>query len=77
MEPAHLARLRGTLPAGVPVTLLGLWAGHRRPHIEDPYGLSPAYHRTCIGLIDEAVAAVVGRLGGHMAAGPGAAAGPV
>ena len=76
MEPAHLGRLRSTVPAGVPVTLLGLWARRRRPHIEDPYGLSPDYFRTCIGLIDEAVAAVVERLGGRVAAGPGAGAGP-
>lgn len=76
MEPAHLGRLRGALPTGVPVTLLGLWARRRRPHIEDPYGLSPDYHRTCIGLIDEAVEAVAARLGGRVAASPGARAGP-
>jgi len=76
MEPALLEPLRATLPAGVPVTLLGLWSRRRRPHIEDPYGLSPDYFRTCIGLIDDAVAAVAGRLGGRVAAGLGAEPGP-
>lgn len=62
MEPAHLDRLRLLPLGGAQVTLLGLWAGRRRPHIEDPYGLSPDYFRTCIGLIDEAVAEVARRL---------------
>lgn len=58
VEPSHLDRLRAVVPAGVPVALLGLWGRPRRPHIEDPYGLSPAYFRTCLALIDTAVAAM-------------------
>jgi len=63
MEPAHLKRLRMVPPGGCQLTLLGLWGKRRRPHIEDPYGLSLDYFRTCIGLIDEAVVEVAGRLG--------------
>lgn len=58
VEPSHLDRLRAVIPAGVPVALLGLWGHPRRPHIEDPYGLSPAYVRTCLALIDVAVASL-------------------
>lgn len=75
MEPAQVGRLRGVLPAGVPVTLLGLWGRPRRPHIEDPFGLSADYFRTCIGLIDGAVAGVAGRLGRRVAACPDAGPG--
>ena len=64
MEPAHLKRLRGLSPPGGQVTLLGLWSRRRRPFIQDPYGLSLDYFRTCIRLIDEAVVEVAGRLGG-------------
>lgn len=63
MEPAHLKQLRDLPLMGVQVTLLGLWGRPRRPYIGDPYGLSAEYFRTCIGLIDEAIAGVAGRIG--------------
>lgn len=62
MEPAQLERLRDLPLGGAQVTLLGLWGRPRRPHIEDPYGMSAEYVRTCLGLIDEAVAEIVGQL---------------
>jgi protein-tyrosine phosphatase len=36
-------------------TLLGLWSSPPRPHLEDPYGLSPAYFDTCFATIDSAL----------------------
>jgi protein-tyrosine phosphatase len=63
MEPVQLKRLRVLALAQCQITLLGLWARRPRPHIEDPYGLSLDYFRTCIGLIDEAVVEVAGQLG--------------
>lgn len=47
----------------VQVTLLGLWSRPRRPHIHDPFGLSPAYFRTCFRVIDDGVAGLMARLG--------------
>jgi len=62
MEPKHLTSLRGVLPAAVQRTLLGLWARDRRAHIEDPYGLSTNYIRTCVTVITDAVLEVVQRV---------------
>ncbi len=62
MEPAHLKGVRRLSPAVGQVTLLGLWCRHRRPLIQDPYGLSSDYFRTCLRVIDEAIVAVAGRL---------------
>ena len=57
MEPWHGEQLRRlAADSGVQVTLLGLWATHARPHIEDPFGLSADYFRTCLGVIDDALA---------------------
>jgi protein-tyrosine phosphatase len=44
--------------AGLPRSLLGLWATPPRPHLHDPYSLSDAYMRTCFEVIDTAVAAL-------------------
>jgi protein-tyrosine phosphatase len=52
---AELAR-----SSGAQLSLLGLWGGRPRPHIEDPYGLSEVYLRTCMGLIDDAVQHIAG-----------------
>jgi protein-tyrosine phosphatase len=52
MEPWHGWALRGS---GAQVTLLGLWGTHLRPHLEDPFGLSDDYFRTCMRVIDDAV----------------------
>ena len=41
------------------MTLLGLWCGEPRPHIEDPYGLGDDYFDTCFALIDAATARLV------------------
>lgn len=59
MEPWQARALRpDELPAGVQVTLLGLWCRPPRPHIEDPYGLSDQYFETCFTLIDSALARI-------------------
>jgi protein-tyrosine phosphatase len=56
MEPWHVAVLRSrSMPAGTQVTLLGLWCNPRRPHLEDPYGLSDEYFQTCYETIDKAL----------------------
>jgi protein-tyrosine phosphatase len=47
-----------TLPAGVQVTLLGLWCIPPRPHMEDPFGLSDDYFDTCFALIDDALVGI-------------------
>ena len=36
-------------------TLLGLWSQPVLPHIEDPYGSSPAYFAGCFGYIQDSV----------------------
>lgn len=56
MEPWQAQVLRSwALPAGVHLTLLGLWCTPPRPHIEDPFGLSEDYFETCFGVIDNAL----------------------
>ena len=56
MEPWHVAVLRSRpMPARTQVTLLGLWCSPRRPHLEDPYGLSDEYFETCYETIDKAI----------------------
>jgi len=59
MEVRQLDRLAANPGlADLPRTLLGLWASPRRPHLHDPYLLSPAYMRTCFEAIATAVAAL-------------------
>ena len=57
MEPSHLSQL-ATRHADerLQVTLLGLWAKPQRPHIQDPFGLSPEYFNRCFDIIDAGVA---------------------
>lgn len=55
MEPEQAIVLTPHLTAGAQCTLLGLWATPRRPHIEDPYGLSPDYFNVCFQIIYSAV----------------------
>lgn len=63
MEPTQVSRVLSLPYGGCQVTLLGLWCRHRRPHIEDPFGLGADYFRTCIRLIDEAIIEVASRVG--------------
>jgi len=56
MEPRQGRRLASvSSESGVQVTLLGLWAIRPHPHIEDPYGLSEGYYRSCFQLIDASI----------------------
>ncbi len=56
MEPRHALELASLAAStGAQVTLLGLWGSQIRPHIEDPFGLSVEYFRTCLNVIDDAV----------------------
>lgn len=56
MEVRQLGRLaRDPRLAGMPRTLLGLWAAPPRPHLHDPYQLDPAYMQTCLRVIHRAV----------------------
>ena len=64
MEPGQAWRLRrSTTIPGAQLTLLGLWADTPRPYLQDPYGMSSAYFRTCFALIDTAVRMMSARLG--------------
>ncbi len=60
MEPAHLRALALVVPDR-PATLLGLWATPPRPHLEDPYGLSPAYFDTGVDGVDSALEEIARR----------------
>lgn len=56
MEIRHVRRVAPSLPAqGVQLSLLGLWASPRRPHIHDPHQLSAEYFETCFRVIAAAV----------------------
>ena len=48
----QMSQFHMTLPQ---TTLLGLWSSPRRPHLQDPYGLSDAYFERCFGIIDDAI----------------------
>lgn len=57
MELRQLARLAADPRlAGVPRTLLGLWAAPPLPHLHDPFGLDDAYMLACLTRIERAVA---------------------
>ena len=47
------------------VTLLGLWAGSRRPWLFDPYGSGDAYWRTCLDTIDSGIDQMLAQIGRH------------
>jgi protein-tyrosine phosphatase len=56
MEIRHVRRFAPCLPKeGVQLSLLGLWARPRRPHIHDPHQLSAEYFATCFRVIASAV----------------------
>lgn len=55
MEPWHAEFLKDNLDATHNITLLGLWAPSRRPHLHDPYGLSAIYFDNCFEYIEKAV----------------------
>jgi protein-tyrosine phosphatase len=63
MEPGQLRPLASLFP-GRRVTLLGLWATPPRPHVEDPYGLAPAYFDTCFDVVDSALRELARRAAG-------------
>jgi protein-tyrosine phosphatase len=58
MEPLHASML-GTLALPVQISLLGLFVRPHRPYVQDPFGLSEAYMRTCYDYLDAAVASLV------------------
>lgn len=62
MELRHANRLVERGIAAERVALLGHWAQPRRYHIHDPHTLSPAYFRTCFGVIAPAVEHLAGEL---------------
>jgi len=57
MEPKHCSLLMAhDLPQGVQVSLLGLLNKRTKvPYLHDPYGLSDAYFKVCLGYIKETV----------------------
>ncbi len=57
METRQLRRLANDARfAGLPRSLLGLYASPAYPHLHDPYELDPAYMRACLKRIESAVA---------------------
>lgn len=57
METRQLRRIAAeTRLAGLPRSLLGLYARPRAPHLHDPYGLSEDYMRICFARIESAIA---------------------
>ncbi|HEY0445811.1 MAG TPA: phosphotyrosine protein phosphatase [Allosphingosinicella sp.] len=64
MEPWQAWRLAEMFAEApeVQVTLLGLWSSPRRPHLHDPFSLSPEYFRTCFKAIDSGVANLLARV---------------
>jgi protein-tyrosine phosphatase len=63
MEPWHARKLLELYgETQVQVSLVGLWSHPRRPHIEDPYGLSEQYFSECFAVIDDAIREISIRL---------------
>jgi protein-tyrosine phosphatase len=63
MEPWQARELQNrNVRQGIQVTLLGLWSKPKRPHLHDPFTLPDAYFKTCFGIIDSAVAAILSRV---------------
>lgn len=60
MEVRQLHRMAGDARiAGLPRSLLGLWAAPKMPHLHDPYQLDPAYMGICLRRIEGAVLTLV------------------
>ena len=56
METRQLRRIAADARlTDLPRSLLGLYTEPRVPHLHDPYGLSPAYMRTCLRRIESAI----------------------
>ena len=62
MEPPQVRVLAARFPQAQ-VTLLGLWADAPRPWLFDPYGMPDDYWRSCLDVIDSAVARIAGKVG--------------
>jgi protein-tyrosine phosphatase len=58
MEIPQARWLRPLTRLGPQITLLGLWCRPRRPHLEDPFGLSEEYFDICFSCIDSAIDAI-------------------
>lgn len=59
MEPRHAAALKAVATqSGAQLTLLGLWANERRPHLQDPLARQTAYFQVCFAVIDDAIQAM-------------------
>jgi protein-tyrosine phosphatase len=72
MEIRQVERLEPSLAGrGAQLSLLGLWARPRRPHIHDPNHLSAEYFETCFRAIASAVDALEERM--RSARAPGGA----
>lgn len=55
MEPWQCEYLDKHMAGKNSCTLLGIWSQPVLPHIQDPYGSSPAYFSKCFGYIQESV----------------------
>jgi protein-tyrosine phosphatase len=69
-QARRLARRYAARP--IQIALLGDWSRPRRPHLHDPFTLSPEYFRTCFAHIESAVDGLVrdwGRRAGGKRAG--------
>lgn len=43
MEPSQLDELEGTIPPGIPITLLALWSRSPSAYLHDPFSCSPYF----------------------------------
>lgn len=66
MEPPQAKIVASRFAESRPqVTLLGLWAGSRRPWLFDPYGSGDAYWRICLDTVDSAIEQMLAQIGPH------------
>ena len=65
MELWHAEFLCDNLKAKHNITLLGLWAPSKRPHLHDPYGLSSTYFNHCFEYIEKSVYEIEKKIKGY------------
>jgi len=62
MEPWQAEKLENEFGIKHNVSLLGVWADMKRPHIQDPYGASSVYFNNCFVYIEKSVSEVIKKI---------------
>ena len=65
MEPWQAEFLNDNLKAKHNITLLGLWAPSKRPHLQDPYGMTTRYFNNCFEYIEKSVYEIEKKIKGN------------